>query len=54
MENNEREPDSFDRALQAEAMISESEIRRLTEEEEQDFLCFCRFSGRVMDNLSRE
>ena len=37
MENNEREPDSFDRALQAEAMISESEIRRLTEEEEQDF-----------------
>ena len=37
MENNEREPDSFDRALQAEATMSESEIKQLTEEEDQDF-----------------
>ncbi len=37
MENNERAPDSFDHALHAEAAMSESEIKRLTGEEEQDF-----------------
>ncbi len=37
MENNEREPDSFDRALQTEAAMSESEIKHLTGKEKQDF-----------------
>ncbi len=37
MENSERKPDSFDRALQAEATMSESEIKQLTGEEDEDF-----------------
>ena len=37
MENSERKPDSFDRALQAETTMSESEIKHLTGEEDKDF-----------------
>ena len=37
MENSERKPDSFDRALQAEATMSESEIKHLTGKEDEDF-----------------
>ncbi|MFC2066782.1 hypothetical protein ACFLUO_07010 [Chloroflexota bacterium] len=37
MENSERKPDSFDRALQAEATMSESEIKHLTREEDDNF-----------------
>lgn len=37
MENSESKPDSFDRALQAEATMSESEIKHLTGEENGDF-----------------
>ena len=37
LENNKRKPDSFDRALQAEAAMSESEIQQLTGKEDPDF-----------------
>jgi hypothetical protein len=37
LENNERQPDSFDRALQAEATMSESENKHLSGEEDEDF-----------------
>lgn len=37
LKTNERELDSFDRALQAEATMYESKIKLLTEGEDQDF-----------------
>jgi len=56
LENNEHEPDSFDRALQAEAMMSGSEIKHVTAEDD-DFRkvshneCIYRFAVLLLQDI---